>query len=308
MQAETRSTQVNLRLQPALKEAAEKAAARDHRSLTSLIEKLLSDFLRTQPTLEDWHERAMARFLGVVSDRKLSDQIRHGKMARSYSIINHNGESLNPTSMINILRSAYSDVGNTISNHHAFYIYTRPELQPYFTYDGNLERSKMSEILECAVTPPVASSLELWRASPAGLVADVRTLDEDDERFSQLGLRPGKWFCPFFLTRNLAELVLHAHLFSRRFPVTEAVEFRCEWSGMQERELADPDSTFGHWERGHIARADHRVTIAQSQANDLGRTWPEVVSALGGPVMRLFDPAFDYSPDWVRTQVDRLRR
>ena len=37
---------MNLRLEPGLKEAAEKAAADDHRSLTSLIEKLLSDHLR----------------------------------------------------------------------------------------------------------------------------------------------------------------------------------------------------------------------------------------------------------------------
>jgi len=43
---ETKSAQVNLRLQPSLKEAAEKAAADDRRSLTSLIEKLLADYLR----------------------------------------------------------------------------------------------------------------------------------------------------------------------------------------------------------------------------------------------------------------------
>jgi hypothetical protein len=43
---ETKSAQVNLRLQPSLKDAAEKAAIDDHRSLTSLIEKLLADYLR----------------------------------------------------------------------------------------------------------------------------------------------------------------------------------------------------------------------------------------------------------------------
>lgn len=41
-----KTAQVNLRIEPALKEAAEKAAADDHRSLTSLVEKLLSDYLR----------------------------------------------------------------------------------------------------------------------------------------------------------------------------------------------------------------------------------------------------------------------
>lgn len=37
---------LNLRIAPELKEAAEKAAADDQRSLTSLVEKLLADHLR----------------------------------------------------------------------------------------------------------------------------------------------------------------------------------------------------------------------------------------------------------------------
>ncbi len=40
-----KSAQINLRITPALKEAAEEAAAADHRSLTSLVEKLLSDYI-----------------------------------------------------------------------------------------------------------------------------------------------------------------------------------------------------------------------------------------------------------------------
>jgi hypothetical protein len=41
-----KTAQVNLRIMPALKAAADKAAAADNRTLTSLIEKLLSDYLR----------------------------------------------------------------------------------------------------------------------------------------------------------------------------------------------------------------------------------------------------------------------
>jgi predicted HicB family RNase H-like nuclease len=37
---------INVRISPELKEAAERAAAKDRRSLTSLIEKLLDDHLR----------------------------------------------------------------------------------------------------------------------------------------------------------------------------------------------------------------------------------------------------------------------
>ena len=43
---ETKNAIVQLRIRPSLKEAAERAATDDQRSLTSLIEKLLADFLK----------------------------------------------------------------------------------------------------------------------------------------------------------------------------------------------------------------------------------------------------------------------
>jgi hypothetical protein len=52
MADERKTVQVNLRLQPSLKEAAEKAAADDRRSLTGLIEKLLADHLKKRGYLK----------------------------------------------------------------------------------------------------------------------------------------------------------------------------------------------------------------------------------------------------------------
>jgi hypothetical protein len=46
MKQETKSAIVQLRIRPSLKAAAEKAASDDERSLTSLMEKLLADYLR----------------------------------------------------------------------------------------------------------------------------------------------------------------------------------------------------------------------------------------------------------------------
>jgi hypothetical protein len=51
MDRETKSALVQLRIRPSLKEAAEKAAADDQRSLTSLFEKLLTDYLRKKGRL-----------------------------------------------------------------------------------------------------------------------------------------------------------------------------------------------------------------------------------------------------------------
>ena len=46
MNKRIKTAQVNLRILPELKEAAERAASDDQRSLTSLVEKLLTDHLR----------------------------------------------------------------------------------------------------------------------------------------------------------------------------------------------------------------------------------------------------------------------
>jgi hypothetical protein len=46
MKRETKSAIVQLRIRPSLKAAAEKAATDDERTLTSLMEKLLADYLR----------------------------------------------------------------------------------------------------------------------------------------------------------------------------------------------------------------------------------------------------------------------
>jgi hypothetical protein len=46
-----KTAQFSMRIDPELKEAAEKAAADDRRSLSSLIEKLLTDYCRDQGLL-----------------------------------------------------------------------------------------------------------------------------------------------------------------------------------------------------------------------------------------------------------------
>lgn len=48
-----KTAQVNLRIDPELKAMADQAAADDQRSLTSLIEKLLTDFLKKNGYLDE---------------------------------------------------------------------------------------------------------------------------------------------------------------------------------------------------------------------------------------------------------------
>jgi hypothetical protein len=52
MEKRLKTAQVNLRIDPALKAAAEKAAKDDQRTLTSLVEKLLTDYCRKKGFLK----------------------------------------------------------------------------------------------------------------------------------------------------------------------------------------------------------------------------------------------------------------
>jgi hypothetical protein len=52
MNSRVKVATLSLRIDPTLKAAAEKAAADDQRSLTSLIEKLLADYLRAHGYLK----------------------------------------------------------------------------------------------------------------------------------------------------------------------------------------------------------------------------------------------------------------
>ncbi len=308
MPQENKTVQLNLRLQPTLKEAAEKAAAQDHRSLTSLIEKLLADHLRTRPTLEEWHERALARLYGAVSDKK-SDQAKLGTLARSYCVHTKHGDKISPSALANTLRSVHASLGSTVPRGDLFYVYhNNPALIPYFTSDSRLSKNGTEEILEFLAIDTMINRIGFWRVSPVGLATAIsdHVEDRDSERHRAYGLHPGKWFWPFRLTCNLVELVLHASSFGQKFPSAERAEFRCEWSGLLERQISDPEQM--GYDSGQIARVDHRITVGEWPVSELGRSWPEIVSALGSPMMRLFDNDFDYSPEFIRQyHLPRLR-
>jgi hypothetical protein len=72
------------------------------------------------------------------------------------------------------------------------------------------------------------------------------------------------------------------------------------------QEPGDPRTMVGPWFPGRIARADHRVTIAEWPVADLV-AWPRIVQAVGAPVMRLFYPSSDFSPEWVAQQEPGFR-
>lgn len=305
---DTKSAQLNLRLRPELKAAAEQAAAQDHRSLASLIEKLLSEHVRQQPTLADWHDRARTTFLMMLVEKNMTAPVATGTVTRSYCVRTADGDRIVPHNLNRVLMEVQNDVARKMNGPRLFYPYTRPELAPYFTMDRDLTvQGKPEEILQTVLLPGTATITDFWRVSPRGLATDMEQFFEDQPSFAQRGLEPGKWFSPFFMTRSLMELVFHAGIFARRFPSAEALEFRCEWNGLREREVADPDPMV-HWLPGKIAQTGEIITVAECSVGEVEESWSRLVATLGGPTMRLFDPAFDYSTAWIEGQVPRMKR
>src|SRR5258705_125128 len=136
------------------------------------------------------------------------------------------------------------------------------------------------------------ASSEFWPVSPLGIASDVRSFPEDHETMRQFNLEPGKWLSPLFLARELYSFIQHSYLFSQRFPSATTIRFRCEWTGLLEREIRDHDS-MADYLPGRMARVDNRVTTGRWPIECVRNQWPEIASALGGPLIRLFDPTFD---------------
>jgi len=186
-----------------------------------------------------------------------------------------------------------------------FYVYqNNPDLIPYFTSDSKIFHKSMEEILEF-LSIETRDRIGFWRVSPVGMATHIDTHFEDREDlpYGPRGLLPGKWFWPRRLTRKLTQLVMHAGELAQTFPSAETVEFRCEWSGLRERQIADPEA-MGNGPEG-IARVDHCVTVGEWPITALRRSRLQIVSDLGGPVIRLFDHGSDYSPEFIQAHLAR---
>jgi len=309
MSSYAKSSQVNLRLSPALKARAEMAAEQDHRSLTSLIEKLLSDHLRGRVSLESWHLQAQARFDALALKRGQAKLLTPRKYrALSFLIHTASGFEVKPFELQQTI-SAVAQPMRTALTPHLFHVSPNPDLAPYYTSDHapNSLREK-GEILESAKFPDVAlGPIDFWRVTPGGFASHIRPFHEDREGTrSGEGHEAGEWFCPFYLIRDLYEFVLFASLLGERFEGAKSIEFRCEWWGLTKREIADAHPAV-YWSPGKIARDDHRIITGEWPVEDL-KHQPDIVSALAAPVLRLFSPDLDCSPEFVGGQTGRFRQ
>jgi hypothetical protein len=112
---------------------------------------------------------------------------------------------------------------------------------------------------------------------------------------------PGTWFSPITLAQTLGQLVRHARALTERFHNPTSVQFRCEWQGLKGRQVFDINAGIP-WRDTLVARDNRRIaTFECTPAELVSRA--RIVSELGGPVMRAFDPEFNFSPDWVAQRL-----
>lgn len=166
--------------------------------------------------------------------------------------------------------------------------------------DGELEFLEMN-LLE---TDSKVGMTDLWRASATGLASIQRGFIEDTHWWQDIPA--GQVFSPNQMAMNVAELVRHSALLSREFGVASQVHFRCEWRGLQNRQLHD----FYHpWIFvGHPAADDVRKSRATATIGMLESAWQEVAAELAGPVARAFGIGHVVTPEWFLGQSAAWKR
>jgi hypothetical protein len=144
------------------------------------------------------------------------------------------------------------------------------------------------------------SVADFWRVSPDGKVTTVRDYWEDTA--VRVGMGPGTFLSPNWMTRSLAELVRHARAFTERFENPVSVVFRCEWHGLQGRILHSPNAMWSiRFSQGPTTN-NQRAFVGAFPVTMLDNGLPEIVSKLIAPLMRAFTTDQIIGPNWVNSQ------
>jgi hypothetical protein len=252
-----------------------------------------------------WHRAARAAFLSLVPRSPIAGILGRRHYALSYGFDMGRPEMLDHAQLAERLRQIVFDLQSRFrSGWNMFDPPYRRAVQARFVLDpdsGNDEVDFLETAWLRARNP--TETADFWRVSPFGLATTIRGYAEDMTQPAPLPpVRPGTCLSPNVLTQEVAELVNHAMVFARQFNGVRRVAFRCEWWGLDGRELFDPDSRWPH--RGP-ALGEHRVAAVQVPLSTLVQNWPEVVAQLIAPVLRAIEPDLVLDADWVRAQAPR---
>ena len=255
--------------------------------------------------LRQWHDAAFVHFGKEAEKYGASPNLAKRNVQFSYSILRGDGQKLDP---MDLKETLLLQINNEVKDRartgwSMIYPFNPKELAPYFTIDANSGEGQ-EDFIECNLlrrAQRMEFASDMWRVSASGKVTIIRPFWEDDSEVDrQRGREPGTAFNPKDQVRAVAEIVRHAQSFAEKFDMPVLVDFLCEWRGLAGRSIHDP---FGYYSMPGEAMVDGRRVSKEVPVGALASSWPETVTDLISPVVRLFNSSFRVTPEWVKGQA-----
>lgn len=274
-----------------------RCALAERSSLLGAIETALRGGDQT-PALDtlllDWHDAASVAYSKGADAHARGAEVATSHFHFSYAI-ETSGDIPKMSELAGILRRVGLVLDTEVhTGWGMFHVFDGP-IAPRSKTDARLEDGEL-EFLEMNLleTDSKVGMTDLWRVSATGLASIQRGFIEDTHWWKDIP--PGQVFSPNQMAMNVTELVRHASLLAREFGAASQVHFRCEWRGLENRQLHD----FYHpWIfSGHPAADDVRKSRATATIGKLEAAWQEIAAELAGPVARAFGIGHVVTPEW----------
>jgi hypothetical protein len=285
----------------------------DRASVLSAIDAALvgtrGEVTSIEDALKTFHEATHVAFLKDAQQQETFPELAMRHFQLSYAIDRADRQELNPSQLPDALRQVNSEVRDLVrTGWSMMHIFDRPGIAPFFNSDDAIGQGD-KEFLECALLrdpEPRVPEADMWRVTPTGMTTLIRTYWEDDlELNAAHRRRPGTRFSPNMLALLLAEFVRHARGYAERFDAPTTGSFRCEWHGLEGRQVDDP---FGLWSPHPPAPTGHRIKIGTWPVTTLTSDWPKIVADLGSPLARMFDVSKVFTPEWIAGESPKWLR
>ena len=286
------------------------------RSFSDVVDLNKHGITETSARLDHWHSESKRRFDRIASECETDGwniPITDNCYQLSYLISAEDGEKLPADSISQVLERVNGGVRNTIeSGWSMFYQFHETDIMPRFHPEQ--KDGSGSDVLEASLLEKMNSNLSVglpdyWRVTPDGRATIIRLYMEDrPDVCAHLKANPTTWVSLRDLVATVTEFVTHARLLSKEFSSSRSVQFRCTWSGLENRKLSDFNElvAFQLYD-GYISRANMRTTVGEWSTSVLAAEWAKVVSELLSPVLRLFRYE-TCNPQWIEQVVSSYRR
>lgn len=272
----------------------------DRSALLGAINGILKPESRSDTVSErlaKWHEAARVAYGRAVKEAGVADRLVENSVHLSYLISSDEDERLPSDQLLEIAEQINFEMRDRVNTGWSiFFPFRRAPISPYFASDGRTGDDE--QFLEAnLLSESRTDGTDFWRLSPDGRATALRAHRSDF--WGQAGWNDRRLFSPNVAAREVGEMVRHAQAFSERFSRPMSIAFRCEWTGLKGRSLADPNRD---WGPGQTARTESVTSQGEWPFIQLTQDWPGIVAHLIGPLMRAFAPSLRLGEAWVRNE------